>query len=355
VRTAPPTLKIGDRHVGAGNPIYVIAEVSANHAGDVDRAEAILRAAAGAGADAVKFQVYRPDTMTIDADGPDFRIGAESLWAGRTLHNLYDEVQTPWDWMPRLFGLGHDFGVDVFASAFDAEAVAFLEQFDPPAYKLASFELVDLELIDVLAATGRPLIMSTGMASIAEIDEALTRARSAGVAQLALLRCNSGYPTPPEDMDLATIPDMIRRWNVPVGLSDHTLGTVASIAAVALGASLVERHVTLDRSDPTADAAFSLEPPELARLVCDLRDVERAIGDIRYGPTASERPSLEHRRSLYVVEDIPAGGVLDRRNVRAIRPGHGLAPRELPEVLGRRVREAVPRGTPLSWGLLDDG
>jgi N-acetylneuraminate synthase len=355
VTTASSTLKIGDRLIGAGNPIYVIAEVSANHAGDLGRAEAILKAAAAAGADAVKFQTYRPDTMTIDADTPDFHVGTESLWAGRTLHDLYDAAQTPWDWMPRLFGLGREVGVDVFASAFDAEAVEFLEQFDPPAYKLASFELVDLELIDVLAATGRALIMSTGMASVAEIEEAVTRAREGGVTQLALLRCNSGYPTPPDDMDLATIPDMVQRWNAPVGLSDHTLGTAASIAAVALGASLVERHVTLDRTDPTADAAFSLEPPELARLVCDLRDAERAIGDVRYGPTDSERPSLEHRRSLYVVEDIPAGAVLDRRNVRAIRPGHGLAPRELPEVLGRRVRGAVPRGTPVSWDLFDDG
>jgi N-acetylneuraminate synthase len=354
VSTGSATLKIGDRLVGAGRPVYVIAEVSANHAGDLGRAEAILRTAAAAGADAVKFQTYRPDTMTIDADTPDFHIGAESLWAGRTLHDLYDEAQTPWDWMPRLFQLGGEVGVDVFASAFDAEAVEYLEQFDPPTYKLASFELVDLELIDVLAATGRPLIMSTGMASIEEIDEAVTRARAGGVTQLALLRCNSGYPTPPVDMDLATIPDMIQRWKVPVGLSDHTLGAAASIAAVALGASLLERHVTLDRSDPTVDAAFSLEPPELAQMVCEVRDAERAIGDVRYGPTDSERPSLEHRRSLFVVEDIPAGGLLDRRNVRAIRPGHGLAPRELPEVLGRRVREAVPRGTPLSWDLLDD-
>jgi N-acetylneuraminate synthase len=349
-----PSITIGDRAVGRGHSTYVIAEVSANHGGDLARAEAIMRTAADAGADAVKFQAYRPETMTLDVDSPGFRATDDGLWAGRTLYDLYEEAQTPWEWFPRFFALGAELGLHVFSSAFDATAVEFLEHFDPPAYKVASFELVDLELVGAMAQTGKPLIVSTGMATTGEIEEALTAARTAGAVEIALLRCNSAYPAPADEMDLCTIPDMIERWQVPVGLSDHTLGGTASIAAVALGASLLERHVTLSRADPTPDAAFSMEPPELRTLVEAVRTTERALGEVRYGPSATEASSLAYRRSLYVVDDVARGGVLDRNNVRAIRPGDGLPPRELAAVLGRRARRAIARGTPLSWELVDD-
>jgi N-acetylneuraminate synthase len=349
-----PIITIGDRTVGRGHPTYVIVEVSANHGGDLGRAEAIMRTAVDAGADAIKFQTYRPETMTLEIDSPGFRATDDGLWAGRTLYDLYEEAQTPWEWFPRLFALGTELGVHVFSSAFDATAVEFLEQFDPPAYKVASFELVDLELVTAMANTGKPLVVSTGMATTKEIDEALTAARTAGASEIALMRCNSAYPAPADEMDLRTIPDMLERWRVPVGLSDHTLGVTASIVAVALGASLLERHVTLSRADPTPDAAFSIEPPELGALVEAVHTTERALGAVRYGPSATEASSLSYRRSLYVVDDVARGGVLDRNNVRAIRPGDGLPPRELAGVLGRRVRCDVARGTPLSWELLDD-
>jgi pseudaminic acid synthase len=346
------SITIGGRPVGAGAPVYVIAEVSANHGGELERAEAIMRVAAASGADAVKFQTYRPDTMTLDVDEPAFRAGG--LWEGRLLHDLYEEAQTPWDWFPRLFALGHELGLDVFSSPFDETAVDFLEQFDPPAYKVASFEMVDLELIAAMARTGKPMIISTGMATIDETSLAVETARDAGAKELALLRCNSAYPAPIEEMDLRTIPDMIARWNVPVGLSDHTLGIAASVAAVTLGASILERHVTLSRDQPTPDSAFSLEPHELTALVGAVRDVEGALGGVRYGPSHAEAGSLNSRRSLYVVEDVAVGAVLDRTNVRAIRPGDGLPPKELPRVLGQAVRRDVARGTPLTWSLLED-
>ncbi len=348
----PTGVVIGDRQVGAGQPCWVIAEVSANHNGDLGRALELIRVAADAGADAVKFQTYTPDSMTLDIDAPPFVVGPGTLWAGRTLHDLYREAATPYEWHEALFAEADRAGITALSTPFDAEAVAFLEPFDPPVHKVASFELVDLALIRAVAATGKAVIMSTGMATVEEIDLAVVTAREAGAAGIVLLRCNSGYPAPPAEMDLRTIPDMRARWGVPVGLSDHTLGSTAAIAAVALGACVLEKHVTLDRADGGPDSAFSLEPDELAGLVAAVREAEAALGEIRYGPAEREQASLAFRRSLFVVADVAEGEVLTEANVAAIRPGDGLAPRHLPAVLGRVARRAAPRGTPVDWDLI---
>lgn len=342
-------LSIAGRRVGPGHPTYVIAEISANHGGELERAEALVRAAAAAGADAAKLQTYTPDGMTLDLAEGAFRVSKGTLWEGRTLYSLYEEAQTPWEWHPRLLDLASELGIHLFSAPFDASAVEFLDELDVPALKIASFELVDLDLIRAAAATARPLIMSTGMAELAEIDEAVAVAREADVRGLALLRCNSAYPAPVSEMDLRTIPDMVQRWGVPIGLSDHTLGTAAATVAVALGASLIEKHITLSRADPTPDAAFSLEPAEFGTLVSAVREVEALLGSVRYGSSDREKASLAFRRSLYVVEDIAAGETVSERNVRSIRPAGGLSPRELPRVLGSRARRPLVRGTALTW------
>jgi pseudaminic acid synthase len=343
---------LGGRPVGPGHPVYVIAEISANHHQELERAQALVRAAAEAGADAVKLQTYTPDTLTIDCDAEPFRITGGTLWDGRTLYDLYAEAYTPWEWHEPLVAEARDAGMDCLSTPFDAEAVRLLDELGLPALKIASFELVDLELIATAAATGRPLIMSTGMAGVAEIDAAVATARASGDGGVVLLRCNSAYPAPPAEMDLRTIPDMVRRWDCPVGLSDHTLGTAAAVAAVALGACVVEKHVTLSRAEPGPDSAFSLEPAELASLVRDLRAAEAALGGVRYGPTERERPSLAFRRSIFVVEDVAEGEPFTRTNVRVIRPGHGLAPAHLPTVLGASAAGPIRRGTPLAWDLV---
>lgn len=350
---ANPVVRIGDRPVGGDAPVYVIAELSGNHNGDLGRALAIVDAAAEAGADAIKLQTYTASSLTIDSDAPPFLIGGGTPWDGRRLYELYQEAATPWAWTERLFDHGRSLGLDVFSTPFDADAVALLEPLDPPAHKVASFELVDHGLLRTVAATGRPVILSTGMATDDEIDEAVAVLRSEGAGDIVLLRCVSAYPARPESMDLRTIADMAARWRVPIGLSDHTLSNVASITAVALGACAVEKHLTLDRSDPGPDSAFSLEPHELAALVADLRTTQAALGSVRYGPTADEAPSRVFRRSLFIVEDVAAGEVLTEANVRSIRPGDGLAPRELPAVLGRRAARDLPAGTPLAWDALE--
>jgi pseudaminic acid synthase len=347
----PPVL-IGGRPVGRGHPVYVIAEVSANHNQDLERARTLVRVAADAGADAVKLQTYTPDTLTIDSDEAPFRIGGGTLWDGRTLYDLYGEAFTPWEWHEPLRDEARRLGIQCLSSPFDATAVDLLDALDLPALKIASFELVDLELIAHAAATGRPLIMSTGMATVAEIDAAVATARANGDGGVVLLRCNSAYPAPPDEMDLRTIPDMAARWGCPVGLSDHTLGNAASIAAVALGACVVEKHITWSRDEPGPDSAFSLEPAELAALVGDLRAAEAALGAVRYGPTGREQASLAFRRSIFAVADIAEGEPFTRANVRVIRPGHGLAPVHLPEVLGGRAAAPIRRGTPLAWELV---
>jgi N-acetylneuraminate synthase len=342
---------IGNRSVGPGHPTFVIAELSANHGGSYDRAVELVQCAAAAGADAVKLQTYRPETMTIDSDAEPFRVSGGTLWDGHTLFDLYGEAQTPWEWHSGLQHEAAALGIDFFSSPFDVGAVAFLADLDVPVLKIASFELVDHELVRAAAATGLPLIISTGMASAQEIDDAVRVART-GDGGVALLRCNSAYPAAPDEMDLRTIGDMAARWQVPVGLSDHTLGSATAVAAVALGACLLEKHLTLRRSDPSADAAFSMEPDEFRAMVDAVRVVEAALGRVRYGPSRSEKASLAFRRSLFVVADIEAGDCFTRENVRSIRPGHGLAPQHLPAVLGRRASARITRGTPLDWELV---
>jgi N-acetylneuraminate synthase len=344
--------RIGHREIGPGRPVYVIAELSANHGGSLEQAVRLVRAAHAAGADAVKLQTYTADTLTIRSDRPEFRIGGGTLWDGRTLHDLYGEAYTPWEWQPQLKAVADDLGLDLFSTPFDPTAVAFLERMDVPAYKVASFELVDLPLIETIARTGKPMIMSTGMATLAEIAEAGDAARRGGAGGIALLKCTSAYPAPPEDMNLRTIPHLAEAFGVPAGLSDHTLGIAVPMAAVALGACIIEKHFTLSRREPGPDSAFSLEPQEFQAMVEGVRTAERAVGTIHYGPSGQDESSRVFRRSLYVVEDIQAGEPFTERNVRSIRPGLGLPPKFLGEVLGRRAAGDIARGTPLHWGLL---
>jgi N-acetylneuraminate synthase len=344
---------INQRVIGPGHPVYIVAELSSNHGQRFETAVEILRGAHAAGADAVKLQTYTPDTITIDSDAPAFVQGASSLWAGTTLHALYEKAYMPWEWQPRLKAIADDLGLDCFSSPFDASAVDFLMAMDVPAFKIASFELVDLPLIRKVARTGRPMIMSTGMATDDEIDEAVAAARAAGATDVALLKCTSAYPAPPESINLRAIPAMAQRWQVPIGLSDHTRGVAVAAAAVALGACIVEKHVTTSHADATADEAFSLDLDEFAAMVSAIRTVEQATGDETIGPTEQETESRRFRRSLFVVEDVQAGEPLTDRNLRSIRPAAGLHTRELENVLGRRAAVAIPRGTPLSWELLE--
>jgi pseudaminic acid synthase len=346
-----PSFAIDGRPVGPGHPPLIIAELSGNHNGDIDRARRLIDAAADAGADAVKLQTYTPDTITLDHDGPGFRLES-GLWAGRTLHELYAEAHTPYAWHRPLFEHARARGILILSSVFDETAVELLEGLDAPAYKIASFEAVDLPLIARTAATGKPLIVSTGMASAEEIAAALDTAREHGSGEVALLHCVSAYPARFSDAKLATIPRLAADFGCVAGLSDHTPGTVAAVAAVALGAAVIEKHVTLARADGGPDAAFSLEPDELARLVADCRDAFDALGEAAYARGVEESANRTYRRSLYVVADTPAGAALTAANVRSIRPGHGLSPAHLAEVLGRRAVRDLKRGEPLAWDML---
>lgn len=345
-------LHLGERAVGTGHAPFVLAEVSANHGGSLAAAKQIVRLAAAAGADAVKLQTYTPDSMTLALSHGPFVVGPGSPWEGRSLHDLYVEAQTPWEWHAPLFELAGSLGLLCLSTPFDRAAVDFLEQFDPPAHKIASFELLDLELIRHAASTGRPLIISTGMATAPEIDEAVQAATDGGGGGIVLLRCNSAYPADPAEMDLASIPEMVTRWGVPVGLSDHSPGSIAAIVATGLGACMIEKHLIASRSDGGPDAAFSAEPAELAALIRDVRAAADVRGAVRFGPSPAETASLAFRRSLYVVADVAAGGVLTRDNVRAIRPAGGLPPKRLTDVLGRRTSRAAPPGTPVTDDLL---
>jgi pseudaminic acid synthase len=343
---------IGCRTIGSGAPCYVIAELSANHNQSLDKAEQILRAAKDAGADAVKLQTYTADTLTLDSAKECFRITGGTLWDGRTLHDLYQEAYTPWEWQPKLKVMADELGMHLFSSAFDGSAVDFLEQMNVPAHKVASCELVDIGLIQKMASTGKPLIMSTGMASEEEITEAFQAARGAGATQIALLQCTSAYPAPPEEANLVTIPELARRFDCPVGLSDHTMGVAVPIAAVALGACILEKHLCLRRADGGPDGAFSLEPEEFKAMVDAVRVAEKALGTVQFTPGPREASSRRFRRSLFVVEDVNQGELFTERNVRSIRPSDGLHPRHFPEVLGKRAARDVERGTPLSWMLV---
>ena len=342
---------IAGRRVGAGAPPLVIAEMSCNHMGSFERAMKILEAAAAAGAGAVKLQTLRPEGITLDSDRPGFQISG-GLWDGRRLFELYKEAQTPWEWHEPLFRRGRELGIPVFTSPFDLGAVDFLESLGAPAYKVASFEAVDMPLIERVAATGKPVIISTGMANLEEIGEAVRAARGAGCKDLALLYCISGYPTPVEDANLLTLRDMGERFDVVLGLSDHTTGTSVAVAAVALGAAIIEKHVILSREDKSLDAAFSLEPAELKQLCDSANAAASALGRVNYEIKPSERDSLKWRRSLFVVEDMPAGATFTRQNVRSLRPALGLPPRHLKEVIGKTAATPITRGTPLSWDLV---
>jgi pseudaminic acid synthase len=343
---------IGTRHVGAGHPTYIIAEMSANHRQDFEHALGIMRAASDAGVDAIKIQTYRPDTITLDADNEHFRIRGGGIGEGRTLFDLYGEAYTPWEWQATLQRAAQDLGLDFFSTPFDFTAVDFLEDLKVPVYKIASFELVDVPLLKRVAATGKPVIMSTGMASLDEISEAVAVLATHGTGGIALLKCTSAYPARPESMNLRTIPDMAARFQVPVGLSDHTLGLEVPIAAVALGACIIEKHLTMSRGDPGPDSKFSLEPAEFTELVRAVRTTERALGVVSYTPTSDEHATRAFRRSLFVARDVRAGERLSADAVRSVRPAGGLHPRHLDEVVGRVASRDLAKGTPLTWDML---
>jgi pseudaminic acid synthase len=344
-------LKIDNRSIGGSQPPYVVAELSSSHRGDIGRAFALIEAAHEAGADAVKLQTYTADTITIDSDHSEFLIKG-GLWHGRKLYDLYQEAHTPWEWHRELFAYARRLGIACFSSPFDPTAVDLLESLGSPAYKIASFEIVDTPLIRYAARTGKPLIISTGMASRGEIAEAVGAAREGGAKDIALLHCVSSYPTPAEEANLLRIPALAASFGCAIGLSDHSLGIEVAIASVALGAIMIEKHLTLARTDAGPDAAFSLEPHELTALVRGVRKVHAAMGSGSFELTTSERVNLQFRRSLYVVADIKAGAEFTEANVRCIRPGHGLLPKHLPELLGKCAARDIARGTPMSFDLI---
>jgi pseudaminic acid synthase len=346
-------MKIGNRTIGREQRPYIIAEMSGNHNQSLDRALAIVDAAADAGADAIKLQTYTPETMTLDVRAPGFVIEDEkSLWAGRQLFDLYREAHTPWDWHKPILDRAQARGIHCFSTPFDSTAVDFLESLNVPAYKIASFECTDLPLLKTVALTGKPLIISTGMATVAEIDDAVRTVREAGCRNFVLLKCTSTYPATPENTNIITIPAMRTTWNCEVGLSDHTMGCGVAVAAVALGAVLIEKHFTLSRNDGGVDSAFSLEPAELRTLTTEALRAWQALGSVTFGGTSAEEKSKAFRRSLYIAEPLQAGDILTARSVRIVRPGFGLAPKHYQSVLGRRVNRDVSAGTPVSWELL---
>ena len=344
-------ISIAGRRIGAGEPPYVVAEMSANHGGSIEKAFRIIEAAKQAGADAVKLQTYRPDTITLDCDDEAFRIHG-GLWDGRRLYDLYAEAYLPWEWHAPLFEHAREVGITLFSSPFDRTAVDLLEGLNAPAYKIASFEAVDLPLIRYVASTGKPMIISTGIANEGEIGEALVAARDGGCRELAILHCVSGYPAPASDYNLSTLADMRERFGVVVGLSDHTLDNTTAIASVALGACIIEKHFTLDRSGGGPDDSFSLEPTELEALCRGARTAWSALGRIDYGLKSSEQANVKFRRSLYFVKDLAAGDLVTGDAVRSVRPGYGLAPKYLDSVTGRKVVRAVKANSPVTWDCL---
>jgi len=342
-------MTINGRTIGVGHPTYIIAELSANHNHDYQAAVDLVHAAYEAGADAIKMQTYTADTLTIDSQQQYFQIGKGTIWEGKNLYQLYGEAYTPWDWQPKLKELTNQLGLDWFSTPFDFSAVDFLEELDVPVHKVASFEIVDLPLIERIGKTGKPVIMSTGMASLAEIAEAVDTLRKAGTTDLCLLKCTSSYPALPETMNLRTIPHLAEAFSVPSGLSDHTLGVAVPVASVAMGACVIEKHVTMSRDIEGPDSKFSLEPHEFKEMVDSVRVAEQALGQVHYGLSESEQSSRVFRRSLFIVKDIKKGEPLTSENVRSIRPGHGLPPKHMEEVIGRVASEDIERGTPLEW------
>ena len=345
-------LKIGNKSIGNNHPVFIIAELSANHLQNFDLAVDTIKAMKESGADAVKLQTYTPDTITIDSDNEYFQIDQGTLWDGKTLYQLYQEAYTQWDWQPKLKEIAEELGLICFSSPFDRTAVDFLEDMNVPAYKVASFEITDIPLIKYIASKGKPVIISTGIATLADIEEAVNACRRMGNEQIALLKCTSAYPAPLEECNLRTIPNMADTFNTVVGLSDHTLGISAPIASVALGARIIEKHFILDRKMGGPDAAFSMEPDEFRSMVDAVRDVEKALGTVNYDLTEKTIKSREFSRSLFVVGDIKAGEPFTEENVRSIRPGFGLHPRYYGQILGKKARIYIKKGTPLRWDLL---
>ena len=347
-------IKITDKLIGRNHPPFVIAEMSGNHNQSLERALAIVEAAAKTGAHAIKIQTYTPDTMTIDLDEREFHIGdPNSLWSGTSLFKLYGEAYTPWEWHKPIFDRASELGIIPFSTPFDDSAVDFLESLDVPCYKIASFENTDLPLIRRVAETGKPLIISTGMATVAELDESVRAAREAGCRDLILLKCTSTYPATAENTNILTIPHLRELFDCEVGLSDHTMGVGVTVASVALGATVIEKHFTLSRADGGVDSIFSMEPAEMAQLVVETERARQALGLVSYGPADAEKKSLLFRRTLYVVEELKAGERITAKNVRAIRPGLGLPPKYINIILGKRVNRDIKRGTPMSWDIIE--
>lgn len=347
------TITIDGRKIGPGHKPYIIAELSANHNGSIERALETIEMAKAAGADAIKLQTYTPDTMTIDCDKPDFQVKG-GLWDGYKLYDLYQWAHTPFEWHSEMFKKARELGITVFSTPFDETAVDLLEELDAPAYKIASFELTDLPLIKRVAQTGKPMIMSTGMANYQEIKEAVATARDNGCTELVVLHCISGYPSPVEQANLATIPDIEKEFDCIVGLSDHTLGTVVSVASIAMGASLIEKHVTMNRDEKGPDSEFSLEPHELKTLCEDTESAWKAIGVAGYERKPVEEASMKFRRSVYFVKDMKKGEIIQKEHIRRVRPGYGLAPKYYEHLIGRRVTTDIERGTATSWELCSD-
>ncbi|MBE6044713.1 MAG: pseudaminic acid synthase [Clostridium thermopalmarium] len=345
-------IKIEDKTIGENNPTFIIAEMSANHLQNFDYAVKIIKEAKKAGADAIKLQTYTPDTITIDCDNEYFQIKQDTIWDGTTLYKLYEKAYTPWEWQPKLKRIAEEEGLICFSSPFDKTAVDFLEDINVPAYKIASFEITDIPFIEYIASKGKPIIISTGIATLSDIEEAVNACKRMGNNQIALLKCTSAYPSPIEDINLRTMPNIKDTFKTVVGLSDHTLGSSVAVGAVALGAKIIEKHFTLSRAEGGPDSAFSMEPHEFKAMVNNIRDIEKALGEVTYELTYKMKRSREHSRSLFIVKDIKAGEEFTEDNIKSIRPGFGIAPKYLDSVLGKKARIDIKKGTPLSWNLI---
>lgn len=344
------TIKIKDRIIGEGQPAYIIAEMSANHAGNLELAKKIIRSAKESGADCVKLQTYTADTLTIDCDNSYFKI-EDGIWQGENLYQLYQKAYTPWEWQKELKEEADRIGIDIFSTPFDSSAVDFLESIGMEFYKIASFEVVDIPLIRYIASKGKPIIMSTGMASLGEIEDAVKAVRKEGNEQIALLKCSSAYPAITDDMNLKTLVNMAETFQVPTGLSDHSMGSLGAVTAVVLGAKIIEKHFCLSREIDNPDASFSMEPEEFRKMVDDIRRAEKAIGKVQYGISSQEKDNIKFRRSLFVVKDIKEGELFTEENVRSIRPGYGIAPKFYEDVIGKKALKNIKKGTPLSYDL----